>query len=77
MFSNLPWEKSFKKFLTVLPSGEADCTLLISVFKFLSLLIQVYKTEGINNTINNLQNNRYMKNYFRNAMLDHNTNEKS
>lgn len=45
-FQFLPWEKSFKKFLTVLPSGEADCTLLIAVLKLISQLIPLYKTDG-------------------------------
>lgn len=45
-FYYLPWEKSFKKFLTVLPSGEADSTLLTSILKFLSLLIPLYKLQG-------------------------------
>lgn len=42
-FLHQPWEKSFRRFLTVLPSGEADFTLLTSVIKFLSSFAELHK----------------------------------
>lgn len=41
---NLPWETTFTRFMTVLPSGEEDVVLLTQVLHFLTILAPFYET---------------------------------
>ncbi|XP_030750028.1 rotatin [Sitophilus oryzae] len=41
-----PWEKTFIRFLEVLPSSDEDIELLKSVIKFLALLLPFYKDQS-------------------------------
>lgn len=41
------WEKTFKKFLKVLPSSQEDVYLLKVVIKFLQILVPCYKNSGL------------------------------
>ncbi|XP_076250090.1 rotatin homolog anastral spindle 3 isoform X2 [Rhynchophorus ferrugineus] len=41
-----PWEKTFVRFLEILPSSKEDINLLSSVFKVLICLVPFYKNEG-------------------------------